>query len=220
MVDIKLKKNVYGKNKELADKNRQLFDRNKIFVINMISSPGSGKTSLIEKIGPLVQSFAKVHVVEGDIETENDAQRLRDLGISATQIQTHGACHLDASMIEKALSEVDIAALDMVIIENVGNLVCPTSFDLGENMRIVVSSTTEGDDKPLKYPQAYHSADICVLNKIDLLPYVNCSTEQFEAGARRANAKIEIFHTSCVTADGIDQLCQRLKNALNDFSQE
>ncbi len=210
--EIKLKKNVHNRNQELADELREKFKAAGTYVINMISSPGSGKTSLIEKMGPYLKGNTELFVIDGDLETERDADRLREVGIKAVQIQTHGSCHLDATMIDKALEGVDLNTIDLLIIENVGNLVCPTSFDLGENLRVVVASTTEGDDKPLKYPSSYHRAEVCIFNKIDLLPYIQFDVDQFEAAARRANENLQIFHTSCSTGQGIQQLCQWLQD--------
>ena len=215
MSEVKVKKNVYNRNQELAEQNRKRFQDAKTYVINMISSPGSGKTSLIEQMGPrLASADCKVFVIEGDVETERDADRLRRLGIEAVQIQTHGSCHLDATRVAKALEDVKLEKVDLLIIENVGNLICPTGFDLGEDLRVVVASTAEGDDKPVKYPAAYHKADVCILNKIDLLAYIDFEVPQFEAGARRAKSDLTIFHTSCRTQEGIERWCEWLRNRL------
>jgi hydrogenase nickel incorporation protein HypB len=211
MSELKVKKNVYNRNQELAEQIRRRLQDAGAFGINMVSSPGSGKTSLIEQMGPrLAAAGCKIFVVEGDVETERDADRLRRLGIDVVQIQTHGSCHLDAAMIAKVLEGVKLADVDLLIIENVGNLICPTGFDLGENLRVVVASTAEGDDKPLKYPEAYHKADVCILNKIDLLEHIDFDVPQFEAGARRAKPDLKIFHTSCRTSKGIDAWCDWL----------
>jgi len=212
MSEVKVEKNVYNRNQELAEQNRKRFQDNKTYVVNMISSPGSGKTSLIEQMGPrLASAGCKVFVIEGDVETERDADRLRRLGIEAVQIQTHGSCHLDATRVAKALEGVKLEKVDLLIIENVGNLICPTGFDLGEDLRVVVASTAEGDDKPIKYPAAYHKADVCILNKIDLLMHIDFEVPQFEAGARRAKSDLTIFHTSCRTSEGIESFCEWLQ---------
>jgi len=212
MSEIKVEKNVYNRNQELAEQNRKRFQDAKTYVVNMVSSPGSGKTSLIEQMGPrLASAGCKVFVIEGDVETERDADRLRQRGIDAVQIQTHGSCHLDATMVAKVLADVNLEEVDLLIIENVGNLICPTGFDLGEDVRLVVASTTEGDDKPLKYPEAYHKADVCILNKIDLLDYLDFDIQQFEAGARRAKPDLTVFHTSCRTSEGIEPFCEWLQ---------
>ena len=210
MTEIPVGKNVYGKNDEQADRNRQLFREAGLTVVNLLSSPGSGKTSLLERTAGELKDSVRLLVIDGDVETERDAQRLRRLGLTALQIQTHGACHLDARRVAAQFEAVRLADFDLLLIENVGNLVCPSNFDLGEDARVVVASTTEGDDKPLKYPAAYHSADACVLNKIDLLPYVAFSVEQFEAAARRANENLVLLRTSCTTGEGIDAWCRWL----------
>ena len=210
MTKIDLKKNVRSRNQQIADANRQRFAAAKTRVLNIMSSPGAGKTSLLEQMAPRLLPSLSIFVIEGDCETERDADRLRGVGLDALQIQTHGACHLDAIMIEKALDGIDLPHLDLLIVENVGNLICPTGFDLGEDLRVVVASTTEGDDKPLKYPEAYHHGHVCVLNKIDLLEHVTFDVPAFEAGARRANSNLRFFHASCTTGQGLDQWCHWL----------
>ena len=211
MTRIKVKKDIYSRNQEQADDNRRVFESLGVRVINMVSSPGSGKTSIIEQSVRHIGNTTRILVVEGDVETENDANRIRSLGVQALQIQTHGSCHLDAFMVAEKLEDVDMSEVELLIIENVGNLICPTGFDLGEDLRVVVASTTEGDDKPVKYPEAYHSANVCIINKMDLLEYVTFDLETFEAGAQRTNQKLRFFHTSCKTAQGIDQWCSCLK---------
>jgi hydrogenase nickel incorporation protein HypB len=204
---IDVGRNVYGKNDERAEQNRRRLREAGVRAVNMLSSPGSGKTSLLERTAVHLKDRVRLLVIDGDVETERDADRLRQLGITALQIQTHGACHLDATRVAAELDKVRLADFDLLLIENIGNLVCPSNFDLGEDARVVVASTTEGDDKPVKYPEAYHSADACVLNKTDLLPYVAFNVEAFEAGARRANDRLRFFRTSCTTDEGIDAWC-------------
>ena len=211
MAKISVGQNIYGKNDEQAEANRRRFREAKVFVINMLSSPGSGKTSLLERTAVGLAGDLRLLVIDGDVETERDADRLRQLGIEALQIQTHGSCHLDARRIAAQCEAVSLADYDLLLIENIGNLVCPSNYDLGETARVVVASTTEGDDKPLKYPEVYHTADVCVLNKIDLLPYVAFSVEAFEAGARRVNDKLTFFRTSCTTDEGIEAWCTWLR---------
>lgn len=210
MTEIPLKQSIYGRNQAEADCNRTRFARAGLTVVNLLSSPGSGKTSLLEQTAACLKGKKRIFVVEGDLETERDADRIRAAGLPARQIQTHGACHLDAASIDKALSDVDLSGYDLLVIENIGNLICPTGFDLGEDVRVVVASTTEGDDKPLKYPEAYHGADVCVLNKIDLLAYVPFRVEAFLAAARRANPNLRFLQTSCTTGQGIDAWCEFL----------
>jgi len=210
MTEIKLKKSVHHRNQIQADLNRKIFQEAHLLTLNVLGSPGSGKTSLIEHTVRHLASQFKILVVEGDIETERDADRIRALGVDAIQFQTHGACHLDAMMVAQSLENTNLANLDLLIIENVGNLVCPANYDLGENLRIVVGSTTEGADKPLKYPEIFLNTAACVINKIDLLPYVNFNLDEFEAGARQTNQNLKFFPTSCTSNEGINQWCQFL----------
>jgi hydrogenase nickel incorporation protein HypB len=207
---IDVGRNVYGKNDERAEENRRLFGELGLTAINMLSSPGSGKTSILERTAVYLRDRLRLLVIDGDVETERDAERLRRLGIEALQIQTHGSCHLDATRIAQQFDKVSLKDFDLLLIENIGNLVCPSNFDLGENYRVVVASTAEGDDKPMKYPEAYHTADVCVLNKIDLLPYVQFDVVEFEAAARRVNERLRFFHTSCTTDEGLEAWCQWL----------
>jgi len=214
MAKIPIEQRLTGRNDELARANRRRFREAGLCVVNILSSPGSGKTCLLERTAAHMKDAVRMLVIDGDVETERDADRIRAMGVEAIQIQTHGACHLDARRIDEHLGGVALADYQLLLIENVGNLVCPSSFDLGEDLRVVVASTTEGDDKPLKYPKAYHTADACVLNKVDLLPHLDFDVEQFEAGARRANADLEFFRTSCVTDEGIPAWCAWLKGHL------
>ena len=210
MPELWIDKSIFDDFDATAISNRKRFRDCGVLALNMLSSPGSGKTSLIEETARRMGKRRKIFVVEGDVETERDADRIRAAGVDAVQIQTHGACHLDSEQIQKALKKVDLNAFDLLIIENVGNLICPTAFDLGEHLRIVVGSTTEGDDKPIKYPEAYHGAHVCVLNKIDLLPHVPFDVETFEGAARRANEDLCLFRTSCTTGEGLDAWCEWL----------
>ena len=207
MAKIDVGRSVYGRNDAVAEANRRLLREAGLRAVNLLSSPGSGKTSLLERTAVHLGAKRRLLVIDGDVETERDAERLRRLGIDALQIQTHGACHLDAKRIAAELAKVAIADYDLLLIENIGNLVCPSNFDLGESARVVVASTTEGDDKPIKYPEAYHSADACVLNKVDLLPYVEFDVEAFEAAARRTNDRLTFFRTSCTTDEGLEAWC-------------
>ncbi len=207
---ITVGRNVYGKNDERADENRRLFREAGLCVINLLSSPGSGKTSLLERTAVHLKDRLRILVIDGDVETERDAERLRRQGLEAIQIQTHGSCHLDATRIAREVEKVRLTDYQLLVIENIGNLVCPSNYDLGESLRVVVASTTEGDDKPVKYPEAYHSADACVLNKVDMMPYVPFSVEACEAGARRVNEKLRFFRTSCTTDEGLEAWCSWL----------
>ncbi len=212
MARIPISQRVRGKNDEVAERNRVLFTEAGLCVMNVLSSPGSGKTSLLERTVVRLAESLRIMVIDGDVETERDAERMRALGVEALQIQTHGACHLDARRVAGELERFDPAAYDLLLIENIGNLVCPSAFDLGETVRVVVASTTEGDDKPLKYPEAYHTADACVLNKVDLLPHVTFDVEAFEAAAHQANEELALFRTSCITDEGIPEWCEWVRN--------
>ena len=208
---ITLEQKVLSRNDLLAADLRRLFASEKVAVMNIVSSPGSGKTSLLEKtLGSLSQNLS-IGVIEGDIQTDNDAVRIAKTGVPVHQIQTGGACHLEAEMVRKALSHFRLEELDLLIIENVGNLVCPSAFDLGEGLRVAVISTTEGDDKPLKYPAMFRSADVMVINKIDLLPYTDFDVEKVIHNARSLNPEIKVLKTSCRTGDGLDEWAEFVK---------
>ena len=214
MPDVPLARKIVSKFAEFAEANEKLFLKNRVFTVNLMSSPGSGKTSLIERTIPELAGRVKMAVIEGDIETDRDARRIRALGIKAVQITTHGACHLDAKMISNVLEELSIDQLDLLLIENVGNLVCPANFFLGEDTRVVVASVPEGDDKPLKYPEAFHGSRACVINKIDLAPYVNFDLLHFKNAVRAANPRILTFETSCRTGAGITEWCRWLEEGV------
>lgn len=213
---IELKKHVLHANNELAAELRDTYKSHGVYCINMISSPGSGKTSLLEKTIPLLGGY-NMAVVEGDVLTERDAERVRKTGVPAVQIETSGACHLDAPMIQNAIAELQMPDNGFLFIENVGNLVCPTSYDLGEAAKVVVISVTEGDDKPGKYPAIFMNAKVCVLNKTDLLPYTPFDVESFYADVKAVNKDIEIIEVSCQTGEGLDKWADWLKNRRNEF---
>jgi hydrogenase nickel incorporation protein HypB len=202
---IRLEKKVLSRNDILAAELRDLFAGKDVAVINMVSSPGSGKTSLLEKtLGSLSEKLS-IGVIEGDIQTDNDAIRIAKTGVPVHQIQTGGACHLEADMIRRALDNFDLRSLDLLIIENVGNLVCPSAFDLGEGMRVVLISVTEGDDKPLKYPAMFRSADVMVINKMDLLPYTDFDVDKVIHNSMSLNPEIEVLKISCRTGEGLEE---------------
>jgi hydrogenase nickel incorporation protein HypB len=194
---------VLAKNDELAARNRERLKEIGAFAVNLMSSPGSGKTTLLERTIRALDGARPVCVVEGDQETPLDAQRIRATGCRAVQINTGAGCHLDAVMFADALDRLGPPADALVLTENVGNLVCPALFDLGEQARAVIASVTEGADKPLKYPHMFQSADLLILNKIDLLPYVEFDVEQFAANARRVNPRVRIMHVSATRGDGL-----------------
>jgi hydrogenase nickel incorporation protein HypB len=201
---VEVEEKVLSENDELALGLRGRFAAHKVFCVNLISSPGSGKTALLERTLEALPKTAKVAVITGDIQTENDARRLARAGFPVKQITTGGTCHLDASMIGKALADWDLETIDILFVENVGNLVCPTSYDLGEHAKIVLLSVTEGDDKPLKYPAIFAISELCIINKIDLLPYVPFNLEQAIANARQVHPGMEVVQTSCTKAQGLD----------------
>lgn len=207
---ITIERKVLEKNDEIAGRNRVLFAERGTFVINLVSSPGSGKTSILECTLERLQKRVRVAVIEGDVQTDLDAQRVAKFGVPVVQIVTHGGCHLDASLVHDALGQLDLKNVQLLIIENVGNLVCPANYDLGEALKVVVASTTEGDDKPLKYPGMFRNATVLLINKVDLLPYVNCSIQTLRANALLVNPSLTIFETSCTTKKGIAEWCEWL----------
>jgi hydrogenase nickel incorporation protein HypB len=211
---IKVERKILEKNDAIAQQLRTTFQEKKIFAINLLSSPGSGKTSLIEQTVIKSKSLFRTAVIVGDLQTDNDAQRIAALHIPVVQIITNGVCHLEANLIRDAFQNIK-DEFDLLFIENVGNLVCPAGFDLGENLKVVVASTTEGDDKPLKYPVAYRNSSALILNKIDLLPYVNSETEKIKKNALSINPKLEIFEISCTADKGIDSWVDWLQRKLN-----
>lgn len=205
MSRVAVEQKVLNENQRIAAELRERFRQHNILCLNLISSPGSGKTSLLERTLGGFARGTRVAVLTGDIQTENDARRLAPFGFPAKQITTGGTCHLDARMIEKALADWSLDDLELLLIENVGNLVCPSSYDLGEAAKIVILSVTEGEDKPLKYPSIFSKAEVMVLNKIDLLPYVNFDLQQARDNAQRVHPGIEIVEVSCTTGAGLDQ---------------
>jgi hydrogenase nickel incorporation protein HypB len=210
--------NILSANDQLAEKNRSLLDRYDIFSINIMASPGAGKTSLILKTLELLKGSIQIGVVEGDTASVTiDADKVMAGGASAVQINTGGNCHLDSSMVEAGLNQLPLDKLDLVIIENVGNLVCPAAFDLGTSSRVLIASVPEGDDKPYKYPGMYRGVDVLILNKVDLKPYVPFDEEYFRKGVTLLNPGVEIFPLSCKTGKGcepwIDWIKFRLKKS-------
>ena len=203
MTTVPLERKVLGENDRNAAALRETFHRHGILCLNLISSPGSGKTALLERTLAAFTGGMRAAVLTGDIQTDADAQRLARYGFPVRQITTAGACHLDARMVERALEGWDLAHLDVLFIENVGNLVCPTSYDLGEAMKVVLLSVTEGEEKPLKYPGIFFKARAMVLNKIDLLPYVPFDWEKACANARQIQPGIDILKVSCTTGEGL-----------------
>ena len=205
MERVPLEKKVLSENDRIAAGLRARFGEHGILCLNLISSPGSGKTSLLEKTLESLSQTKGVFVLTGDIQTDNDARRLARFGFPVKQITTGGTCHLDARMIERGLEGWRLQDIDLLLIENVGNLVCPASYDLGEAAKIVILSVTEGEDKPLKYPSIFFKAKLLVLNKVDLLPYVPFDIAAAEENARRIHPGMDIVRVSCTSGDGIRQ---------------
>lgn len=200
---IRLERDLLEKNDRIARENRAWLTQRGILALNLLSSPGAGKTTLLEKTVRDWQEKAPIFVIEGDQETERDADRIRAAGARALQIQTGTACHLDAEMIRNALDEVDPPAGSLLFIENVGNLVCPALFDLGESAKVVIASTTEGDDKPVKYPHMFRAANLVLLNKIDLLPHVPFSEERFRDGLAQVHPGVPLLPACALRDDGL-----------------
>jgi hydrogenase nickel incorporation protein HypB len=201
---IKVNKKILAKNEDFAAANRKFFTSKNILCINMISSPGSGKTTILEKTIRQLKDKINVAVIEGDLYTRLDAERIRAAGVEAVQIETKGACHLIAVQITNALHKLNTDQLDIIVIENIGNLICPSDFDLGEQVRVVVLSVAEGDDKCAKYPKAFAQADILLINKIDLMPHLDFDTKRVRQDALKLNKDLKIFEISAKTTDGME----------------
>jgi hydrogenase nickel incorporation protein HypB len=210
---ITIERKILEKNDEVAAANRVRFRKHGLFVLNLVSSPGAGKTTLLEALLTKLKGRCPIGVVEGDVQTDLDAQRVARLGVPAVQVVTRGGCHLEADLVRQAIDALDLSRLKVLVIENVGNLVCPANYDLGEELKVVVLSTTEGDDKPLKYPAMFRNASVLIINKVDLLPHVPCRIEEMKQNARRVNPELLTFETSATTGEGIGALgewiCQK-----------
>jgi hydrogenase nickel incorporation protein HypB len=203
-VKVKVVSKILEANDRIALENRRIFDDNNIFVINLMSAPGAGKTSLLERT---IQESSDVHmgIIEGDIAGSDDAERIEHLRIPVVQINTGGACHLDANMINEVVRELPLETLDLIFIENVGNLVCPAEFKVGEDIKVMLLSITEGHDKPLKYPLMFQESSALILNKIDLVPYTDVDMEKIKKDSLSLNPDLQIFEVSCRTGDGISK---------------
>lgn len=216
---ITIVQNILNANDGLAEQNRAQLLNAKLFSINMMASPGAGKTTIIEKT---LQAFTPTHrvlVIDGDIATTLDADRAAKAGANAIQINTGGDCHLDAIMLNRALSQATLSDYDLLIVENVGNLVCPASFELGTYKKVLIASVPEGDDKPHKYPGMYRGVDVVILNKIDLLPYVDFNFEFFSKGLQVLNPSVEVISLSCRSGEGLDKWFEWLRNELDQFQK-
>lgn len=215
MKQILVKKNILKTNDEVAEQNREIFKNKGIFTINMLGSPGAGKTSVLEQIIKSLKDEVKMAVIEGDLYTTKDADRIESHGIDVLQVNTGGACHLDAPMIKEAMKHIDIDDVDFLVIENVGNLVCPASYDLSEDIKVTVLSITEGNDKPLKYPSMFQRSEVLIVNKVDLIEHTNFSMDELYEDVKSLNENIKIFEVSCTTGKGINELAGFLKEKIN-----
>jgi len=215
---IEIEADALQQNNLAAQRNRGYFEGKGLLTLNLVSSPGSGKTSLLEKTIKALNGKTKLFVIEGDQQTMNDANRINDAGAPVVQVNTGNGCHLDADMVNKAVRRLEIKDAGILMIENVGNLVCPSLFDLGEARRIVIMSTTEGDDKPLKYPTMFETSDICIINKTDLLPYVDFDMEKAREYALRVNPKLKFFELSVKTEEGMQPWIEWLMNEQKELA--
>ncbi|MBI5786445.1 MAG: hydrogenase nickel incorporation protein HypB [Rhodocyclales bacterium] len=201
---LKIEQDILSKNDAYARENRAFLAGRRVFALNLVSSPGSGKTTLLCKTIEMLKGKTTVAVIEGDQQTSNDAERIRATGAPAIQINTGKGCHLDAHMVGHAMHQIDLPERSYLMIENVGNLVCPAAFDLGEAHKVVILSVTEGEDKPLKYPDMFRAADLMLLNKCDLLPHLSFDVDQAVEAARRVNPAIQVIRVSATTGEGMD----------------
>ncbi len=208
---VQIEQDILGKNNQYASANREVLENQGVLALNLVSSPGSGKTSLLLRTIEQLKGETPLAVIEGDQQTTNDADRIRATGVGAIQINTGKGCHLDAHMVGHAMQGLKLEAQSMLFIENVGNLVCPAAFDLGEAHKVVILSVTEGEDKPIKYPDMFAAADLMILTKIDLLPYLDFDLEQCLTAARQVNPAIEILQVSVKSGEGMDSWLQWLK---------
>jgi hydrogenase nickel incorporation protein HypB len=201
---ITIEQKILKKNADIALENRQEIERRGLFAVGLVSAPGSGKTSLLEKTLAGLQGRVRAAVIEGDVQTDRDAQRIAALGVPVVQIVTNGTCHLEARMVQEALPRLPSGELELLFVENVGNLVCPSSYDLGEHTRAVLLSVTEGEDKPVKYPSMFRNADILVITKVDLLPHLDYDIEATRRFALQVNPSLRVFEVSCRSGAGIN----------------
>jgi hydrogenase nickel incorporation protein HypB len=216
---LKIEQDILQENEVMAARNRGYFEAKDILALNLVSSPGSGKTALLEKTLKDLKGEIPFYVIEGDQQTLNDANRIAALDIPVIQINTGKGCHLESDMVYDAVKKLDIKDHSVLMIENVGNLVCPSMFNLGEDKRIVIISTTEGADKPIKYPDMFHTADICIINKIDLLPYLDIDLNELKRYALQVNPKLKFFEVSATKGDGMEDWYSWLRNTVSAESE-
>lgn len=213
---VSVVRNILEANDRIAQQNRDLFKEKGLLVINLMSSPGAGKTSLLEKTIDALKSDIRIGIIEGDIQSSQDAERIARKGVPAVQINTGAECHLDGNMIRDTFEKFDFENMDLLIVENVGNLVCPAEFKVGEDFKAMILSVTEGDDKPSKYPLMFHESKVLLINKIDLLPYVDCSLDRIREDSLKINPDLRIFQMSCKTGEGLDEWYEWLLKRVKD----
>jgi hydrogenase nickel incorporation protein HypB len=211
---IELEKDILHHNEVMASRNKGYFDAKNIYALNLVSSPGSGKTSILERTLQDLRDDISFYVIEGDQQTMNDANRIDALDIPVVQINTGKGCHLESDMVYDAVKKLNMKDHSVLMIENVGNLVCPSMFNLGESKRIVIISTTEGEDKPIKYPDMFHTSDICIINKVDLLPYININLDKLKDYALRVNPNLKFFEVSATNGQGMEDWYTWLKSEI------
>ena len=216
-MEIKVLKDILGANEQIARQNRQLLDKNGVFAVNLMSSPGAGKTSLILETIKRLKGETGIGVIEGDVSSSIDAETIGEENVPVIQINTGGECHLDANMTQRALDSMQLQDIDLLIIENVGNLICTAEFAIGAHKNVVIASTPEGHDKPLKYPLIFTVADVVLVNKIDLLPHLQFDTGAYKKAVKNLNDRAEIFEVSCTTGQGIDRWLAWLQNQMRLF---
>ena len=214
MTKVSVVKNILEANDRIAQENRKIFDEKGLMVFNLMSSPGAGKTTLLEKTVDALSEKLNIGVIEGDIQSSHDAERIAEKGIPVVQINTGGACHLDGNMIRDTFKDFDFDALDLLVVENVGNLVCPAEFQVGEDFKAMILSVTEGDDKPSKYPLMFRESRVLLINKIDLLPHLDVSLDRIKDEALKINPHLVIFEVSCKTGEGLDRWYAWLQDAV------
>jgi hydrogenase nickel incorporation protein HypB len=219
-MEIKVLKNILSANDQLAEGNRKLLDAKKVFSLNLMSTPGAGKTSLILATIKSLKDKCRIGVIEGDVSSSIDAERISREGVPVLQINTGGECHLDAVMIQRALGDMPLDNIDLLLIENVGNLVCTAEFDTGAHRNVVIASIPEGDDKPLKYPLMFTVADVILLNKVDLLPYLRFDIAAYHKSVKGLNDKVEVFQISCETNQGMEQWLSWLQHQLSGHKKK
>ena len=216
---ISVVRDILEANARIADQNREIFKEYGMMVLNLMSSPGAGKTTLLEKTIEALHDELSMGIIEGDIQSSQDAERIAAKGIPVVQINTGGACHLDGNMIRDTFEEFDFQKLDLLIVENVGNLVCPAEFKVGEDFKAMILSVTEGDDKPTKYPLMFHESKVLLINKIDLLPYCDCSIDKIKEDSLKINPDLTFFEISCKTGQGLDSWFDWIREWVNSGSK-